>query len=57
MPARFFSLIEKLLPLYEFNLSAVLDAILANWETSKFHRGQILTLQAMRYRILEKEDS
>jgi len=57
MPARFYDLIDKILPLYEGNLSAALDAILTNWETSEFHREQILTLQAMRYRMLELEDS
>jgi len=54
MPARFFNKIEELLPIYEWNFSAVLDAILLNWETSEFYRQQQLTIQAMRFRMLEK---
>lgn len=54
MPNRFYRKIEELLPLYDFNFSAVLDAILMNWEISDFYRRQQLTLQKMRFRLLEK---
>ena len=54
MPHRFYKKIEALLPLYDYNFSAVLDAILMNWEVSDFYARQQIAVQKMRFKLLEK---
>ena len=55
MPHRFYRKIEELLPLYDYNFSAVLDAILMNWEVSDFYLRQHMAIQKMRFKLLERE--
>jgi hypothetical protein len=55
IPTRILGELNEVLPLYK-SFSHLVTEILINWENSELHKKQLLEIEKMRFRILEKED-
>jgi hypothetical protein len=55
VPTRILRELNEVSPLYK-SFSHLITEILLNWENSELYKKQLIEIEKMRFRILEKED-